>query len=49
VLTEKNSDGSYLFKDRLLAALEEHEAKHFANLVTHFRRHTAPFASGDGE
>ena len=48
VLTERDADGCYLFKDRLLAALEKHETAHYDNLVTHFRRHTAPF-SGDGD
>jgi hypothetical protein len=43
VLTEKGDDGQYLFKDRLLAALAEHETVHYENLVAHFRRHTAPF------
>jgi hypothetical protein len=46
VLTEKNSDGNYVFKERLLAALGEHEAAHYENLVAHFRRHTAPFGAG---
>ena len=49
VLTEKQSGGEYLFKDRLLAALETHEAEHYENLVAHFRRHTAPFAGAGGE
>ena len=49
VLTEKTEGGGYLFKDRLLAALEEHEAAHCENLVTHFGRHTAPFGAIDGE
>jgi hypothetical protein len=49
VLTEKDSDGGYLFKERLLAALEEHEAAHYLNLVEHFRRHTAPFAGTGGD
>jgi hypothetical protein len=43
VLTEKGADEEYLFKDRLLAALAEHETVHYENLVAHFRRHTAPF------
>jgi hypothetical protein len=48
VLTDRGEDGSYLFKDRLLAALDSHEDEHFKNLEAHFRRHTAPFgASGD--
>jgi hypothetical protein len=47
VLTEKDG-GEYLFKDRLLAALDVHEKEHYDNLVAHFRRHTAPFrADGD--
>jgi len=49
VLTEKDSNGDYLFKERLLAALEDHEAAHYDNLVAHFRRHTAPFAGASGE
>jgi hypothetical protein len=49
VLTEKDSDGEYLFKGRLLIALEEHEAAHHLNLVAHFRRHTAPFAGASGD
>ncbi len=49
VLTEKTPQGGYLFKDRVLAALATHEAAHFENLVTHFRRHTAPFGNGGGE
>jgi hypothetical protein len=49
VLTEKNDAGGSLFKDRLLAALNEHEAVHFDNLVAHFRRHIAPFSGADGE
>jgi len=49
VLTEKNDGGGYLFKNRLLAALDQHEAAHYTNLVAHFRRHTAPFTGVDGE
>jgi len=50
VLTEKDSNGDYVFKERLLAALGEHEVPHYENLVAHFRRHTAPFgASGEQE
>ncbi len=48
VLTEKDSNGDYVFKERLLSALREHEAAHYENLMAHFRRHTAPFGA-DGE
>jgi hypothetical protein len=43
VLTEKQDDGGYLFKGRLMAVLEKNEAAHYENLVAHFRRHAAPF------
>jgi hypothetical protein len=46
VLTDRASDGTYLFKERLLTALGDHENEHFENLVAHFRRHTAPFGAG---
>jgi hypothetical protein len=46
VLTDRRADGEYLFKGRLLAALETHEDEHFNNLEAHFRRHTAPFGAG---
>jgi hypothetical protein len=46
VLTDRDATGEYLFKDRLLAALDNHEKEHFENLVAHFRRHTAPFGAG---
>jgi hypothetical protein len=48
VLTDRAEDGAYLFKDRLLSALAEHEAAHYDNLVAHFRRHLAPFGAGGG-
>lgn len=43
VLTERESDGKTLFKDRIMASLETNETHHYGNLVTHFRRHTQPF------
>jgi len=43
VLTERGLDGKPLFKDRIMACLEDNEDVHFGNLVTHFRRHTEPF------
>ncbi len=49
VLTEKDAEGQYLFKRRLLDALEKHESQHVKNLVTHFQRHTAPFTETTGE
>ena len=49
VLTEKKDDGGFLFKGRLLAALSDHEAEHYDNLVAHFRRHTVSFGGAGGE
>ena len=43
VLTERGPDGRTLFKDRIMACLEDNEDVHFGNLVTHFGRHTRPF------
>lgn len=43
VLTQKNGDGSYRFRERVLAALDEHEAAHYEILEKHFRRHLDPF------
>ena len=43
VLTQKNEDGSYRFRERMLAALDEHEAAHYEILGIHFRRHLDPF------
>lgn len=43
VLTERGADGRPIFKDRIMNCLEDNEDVHFANLVTHFRRHIEPF------
>ena len=46
VLTDRTNEGNYLFKDRLLAALERHEVEHYKNLEAHFRRQMAPCGAG---
>jgi len=43
VLTAKNPDEGYRFRDWLLAALQADEEAHYAALETHFDRHIAPF------
>lgn len=43
VLTARGADGQYLFRDRLYAALEEHEEAHYAALEEHLARHVEPF------
>jgi hypothetical protein len=44
VLTERNADGTFRFRDRLLEALRNNEEKYFAVLQAHFAEHLAPFA-----
>jgi len=44
VLTTKQSDGRWLFRDRLLAALDANEEAHYNALVAHIGRHMKPFA-----
>jgi hypothetical protein len=43
VLTARDADGSYRFRDRLLAALQADEEAYHAALEAHFDRHIAPF------
>jgi hypothetical protein len=43
VLTARDADGSYHFRDRLLAALQADEEAHYAALEAHFDRHIALF------
>jgi hypothetical protein len=43
VLTSHAADGSYRFRDRLLAALKADEEAHYKALEAHFDRHIAPF------
>jgi hypothetical protein len=43
VLTHKDGAGKFVFKDRLVQALETHEETHYENLRRHFRRHIEPF------
>lgn len=44
VLTERKTDGTYRFRDRLQKILQENEEKYFAVLQAHFAKHLAPFA-----
>lgn len=45
VLTIKDAEGNYIFRDRLLKCLEENEEVHYQNLIVHFKRHLQPFKS----
>ena len=43
VLTWKNADGSYRFRDRLLLTLRQNEEAYYDALKAHLGRHIAPF------
>lgn len=43
VLTSKNEAGKYIFRERILNSLREHEDIHYAYLQQHFQRHVRPF------
>ncbi len=43
VLTARDASGGYRFRDRLLAALWQHEDAYSAALEAHFDRHLSPF------
>ncbi|UCD29010.1 MAG: hypothetical protein JSV03_00565, partial [Planctomycetota bacterium] len=44
VLTAKNDDGSYRFRDALFETLIDHEQEHYAVLAEHMGKHIRPFA-----
>ncbi len=43
VLTSRDEDGHYLFRDRIYAVLQANEEAHYQALCRHFVRHLAPF------
>ncbi len=43
VLTEKNPDGSFLFKDKIMKCLKDNEETHYEFLIKHFHKHLEPF------
>jgi hypothetical protein len=43
VLTEKDNDGNYQFRNRIQDCLKTNEEVHYENLEQHMRRHIAPF------
>lgn len=43
VLTEKNKEGNFLFRDRIYKCLIENEELHYRILFDHFRKHLEPF------
>ena len=45
VLTTRDGDGRFVFRDRFFAALESDEEAYYRVLETHFDRHLAPFTT----
>ncbi len=43
VLTSRTPEGKYLFRDRIMRGLTEHEDTHYELLRQHFERHINPF------
>ena len=43
VLSDKNPNGSFLFKERILDCLKKNEDLHYQFLIKHFRKHLIPF------
>ncbi len=43
VLTEKNENGEYLYRDKILACLRENEELYYELLIKHFHKHLDPF------
>ncbi len=44
VLNQKDRDGNYLFKDRLMRILNDHEEEYYELLIRHFARHLDPLS-----
>lgn len=42
VLTAKNNQGEYLFKDKILDCLAKNENDHYGSLARHIKKHVAP-------
>jgi tagaturonate epimerase len=43
VLSTRDADGKFIFRDRFMACLNQHEDVHYENIVNHFKRHLDPF------
>ncbi|HRI46104.1 MAG TPA: tagaturonate epimerase family protein [Ignavibacteriaceae bacterium] len=43
VLTDRNEDGSFKFKEKIVSCLEENESTHYEILINHFNKHLDPF------
>ena len=43
ILTDKNENGEFIFKDRLIKCLKDNEETHYEVVIKHFRKHLDPF------
>jgi len=43
ILTDKNEDGTNIFKDRIFICLKENEEIHYKFIIDHFHKHLNPF------
>jgi hypothetical protein len=43
VLTDKNKDGQFIFKNRLIECLKNNEETHYEIIIKHFKKHLDPF------
>jgi tagaturonate epimerase len=44
ILTDKTSDGKYIFRDKIYDCLNKHEDTHYKFLIRHFNRHLDPLS-----
>ena len=42
ILSQKDENGNYVFKDRIMKCLHDHEDVHYQYIIKHFRRHIDP-------
>lgn len=47
ILTDKNENGEFIFKNELVDCLTENEELHYKVLIDHFRKHLNPFKKYD--
>ena len=43
ILTDKNEEGKYIFKNRIYNCLKENEELHYKFIIDHFHKHLDPF------
>ena len=46
ILTKKNEDGNYIFRDRIMACLNKNEEVHYELLTKHIKKHINNYNKG---